>query len=48
MTTTKKTITQAGVEALRKAGHAAILYPRKGIVVVDGYKQFKLQTKKPN
>lgn len=38
------TMTLAQVECLRAARHAVHVYPRKKLVVVDGYKRFRLVT----
>ena len=39
------TITEKRIKELRKKGHSVHIYPRKGIVVVDGFKYYKLSTK---
>lgn len=37
-----ETITKKQVEALKKAGNVAHIYPRKKIVCVNGYQYYKL------
>lgn len=34
-------ITAKQVQELKSKGHAVFAYPRKGIVVVDGFKKYK-------
>jgi hypothetical protein len=38
----RPTITQAQVDALKASGRAVAIYPRKKLVVVDGFKYFRL------
>ena len=35
-------ITQSEIDAMRLAGRAVAVYPRKGVAVVDGFKRFKI------
>jgi len=35
------TITQKEIDRLRAAGRVVAVYPRKRLVLVDGYKRFK-------
>lgn len=36
------TLSQQEINELKKAGHAVYIYPRKGEVVVDGFKRYRL------
>ena len=38
----KASITIAEIEALQAANHVVVIYPRKGLVVVDGFKRYQL------
>jgi hypothetical protein len=35
-------ITMAEIEALQAANRAVVIYPRKGVVIVDGFKRYQL------
>ena len=35
-------ITRAEVKALQAANHAVVIYPRKRLVIVDGFKRYQL------
>ena len=48
MTKIIEDITQAEIEALRTTGHVVAVRPRKGIVVVDGFKRYRMVKKNPN
>lgn len=40
--TKANSITMAEIEALQAANRAVVIYPRKGVVVVDGFKRYNL------
>lgn len=41
--TKSNAITMAEVEALQAANRAVVIYPRKGLVIVDGFKRYLLR-----
>ena len=40
--TKANSITMAEIEALQAANRAVVIYPRKGVVIVDGFKRYQL------